>query len=162
MNLEELLVNETLCATTLFEDDVVICTPRKGQWSGGDELLITIPKLDKRKGTRTVSMDTRHVSSFAAFSIYFDYGSANRLGGIRVTFVDTKTIFFRTPPCKVAPGDQNLKVPIVVVQNDLILTHIEFLYLARKKDTPVGDVLLNRRYRYFSSKCNQCKHMLAV
>jgi hypothetical protein len=32
------------------DDDVVKCAPKKGDWNGGDEILMIIPKLDKRKG----------------------------------------------------------------------------------------------------------------
>jgi hypothetical protein len=48
-NLEELLNNNIVCTTT-FDYETVKCTPRKGDWNGGDEILIMIPKLDKRKG----------------------------------------------------------------------------------------------------------------
>jgi hypothetical protein len=42
-------MNDTLC-TAIFEDDTVKCSPKKGDWNGGDDILMTIPKLDKRKG----------------------------------------------------------------------------------------------------------------
>jgi len=38
---------------TFIDDETVKCTPRKGDWMGGDDLLIVIPKLDRRKGIQT-------------------------------------------------------------------------------------------------------------
>jgi hypothetical protein len=49
VNLEESLINDTLY-TTICEDNTIKCTPRKGDWAGGDDVLMTIPKLNKRKG----------------------------------------------------------------------------------------------------------------
>ena len=70
------------------------------------------------------------------FNIYFDYGPLGKLGDIQVSFVDSKTIFFRTPTCFLTIGDQNCSVPIVVTQNDLIIAQIDFLYLTRKLSKP--------------------------
>ena len=46
---EDSLVNETMYMP-MIDEETVICTPRKGDWNGGDNLLMTIPKLDRRKG----------------------------------------------------------------------------------------------------------------
>jgi len=66
------------------------------------------------------------------FNIYFDYGSMGQLGDINVSFVDLKTIFFVTPPCPMLIAERNLTVPIIVIQNDLIIACIDFIYLTRK------------------------------
>ena len=55
-----------------------------------------------------------------------------QLNDIKVSFVDSKTIFFQTPPCPMLAAEQNLTVPLVVTQNDLIIARIDFVYLARK------------------------------
>jgi hypothetical protein len=55
-----------------------------------------------------------------------------RLGDIKVSFVDSKTIFFQAPPCPILLAEQDLSVPIIVTQNDLVIARINFLYLARK------------------------------
>ncbi len=67
-----------------------------------------------------------------AFNIYFDYGTLGRVGDIKVSFVDSKTIFFQTPPCAMLVTGKDLTIPIIVMQNDVILARIEFAYLARK------------------------------
>ncbi len=66
------------------------------------------------------------------FNIYFDYGSMGRLDDIKVSFVDSKTIFFQTPPCSLLAAEQNVAIPIIVTQNDLVIARINFVYLARK------------------------------
>jgi hypothetical protein len=55
-----------------------------------------------------------------------------RLSDINVSFIDSKTIFFQTPPCPILVAEQNLKVPIIITQNDLLIACIEFIYLTRK------------------------------
>lgn len=47
--LEEILINHKI-SRTISDDDTVKCTPRKGDWMGGDDILMVIPKLDRRKG----------------------------------------------------------------------------------------------------------------
>lgn len=42
-------MNDKIPATKLY-DDRIKCAPRKGEWNGGDDILMVIPKLDKRKG----------------------------------------------------------------------------------------------------------------
>ncbi|CAF0946284.1 unnamed protein product [Rotaria sp. Silwood1] len=111
--------NNHIDCITMLDDDTVRCTPKKGDWNGGDEILMTIPRLDKRK----------------IFNIYFDYGSMGRLGDIKVTFVDSKTIFFQTPPCQMLIAEQNFTVPIIVTQNDLVIARIDFIYLTPMKTT---------------------------
>ena len=52
-NLESSMLTNTHCITIHDDDDdddVVKCAPRKGDWNGGDEILMIIPKLDKQKG----------------------------------------------------------------------------------------------------------------
>jgi hypothetical protein len=66
------------------------------------------------------------------FNIYFDYGSMGQWNDIKISFVDTKTIFFVTPPCPMLVAEQNLTVPLIVTQNDLIIARIDFVYLTRK------------------------------
>jgi hypothetical protein len=66
------------------------------------------------------------------FNIYFDYGPMGKIGDIQVTFVDTKTIFFQTPPCAMLAAEQDLTISIIVIQNVSILARTEFVYLARK------------------------------
>jgi hypothetical protein len=55
-----------------------------------------------------------------------------RLYDIKVSFVDSKTIFFQTPPCPILLAEENISVPIVVTQNDLVIAQINFVYLTRK------------------------------
>lgn len=66
------------------------------------------------------------------FNIYFDYRAMGTVGDIQVSFVDNKTIFFRTPPCGIMAAERNLTVPIIVTQNDIQIAHVDFIYLTRK------------------------------
>jgi hypothetical protein len=72
------------------------------------------------------------IQAVLVFNIYFDYGLMGRLSDIKVSFVDSKTIFFQTPPCPILLAEENISVPIVVTQNDLVIAQINFVYLARK------------------------------
>jgi hypothetical protein len=74
------------------------------------------------------------------FNIYFDYGSMGRLGDIKVSFVDSKTIFFQTPPCQILSTGQNLIVPIIVTQNDFIIARVDFVYLTRELFQFLGEI----------------------
>ncbi|CAF3920202.1 unnamed protein product [Rotaria sordida] len=115
---EKPFINDTNSIAVL-DDDTIKCAPRKGDWYGGDEILMTLPKLDKRK----------------VFSIFFDYGSMGKIAAIKLTFVDSKTIFFQTPPCPMLMAERNLTVQIIVIQNDLIIACIDFIYLTPMKTT---------------------------
>ncbi|CAF1022482.1 unnamed protein product [Adineta steineri] len=107
-------VNDSIF-TTILDNEIVRCVPRKGDWDGGDEILMTIPKIDRHKG----------------FNVYFDYHS-NGIVDIQVTFVDSKTIFFQTPPCKNPEFRENSIVPLIVIQGDFILARIDFVYKKRR------------------------------
>jgi len=52
-HLEDSLITNTIC-TGIFDDELIICTPKKGDWAGGDEVLMIIPKLDRRKSNRNL------------------------------------------------------------------------------------------------------------
>lgn len=123
----------TPAALSVLDEDTVICTPRKGAWAGGDEILMVIPKLDRRKGKKTKrGISSRFTENILVFNIYFDYGSMGKFNDIQVSSVDSRTIFFQTPSCPLIAAGQNLVVPIVVTQNDLIIAQIDYIYLARK------------------------------
>lgn len=117
-----------------MDDDSVICTPRKGAWGGGDEILMVIPKLDRRKSkVKEFNMNTnRWRRNILVFSIYFDYGAMGKSSDFKVLLVDSRTIFFRTPACPLLAVSQNLIVPIVVIQNDVVIAKVDYIYLARK------------------------------
>jgi len=41
----------TAMNTSANDDDMSIrCSPQRGDWQGGDEVLMVLPKIDKRKG----------------------------------------------------------------------------------------------------------------
>ncbi|CAF1500034.1 unnamed protein product [Rotaria sordida] len=95
------------------DESFVRCVPTKGHWNGGDDILMIIPKLDKRK----------------ACQIYFECPSSNKKDLIHFEFVDMKTIAFTTPPCPIqANGNQSIEIPIVVHQNDNEIARVNFLY----------------------------------
>jgi hypothetical protein len=40
----------TSTSTTANDDDLSIrCVPQKGYWQGGDEILMVLPRIDRRK-----------------------------------------------------------------------------------------------------------------
>ncbi|CAF1232273.1 unnamed protein product [Rotaria sordida] len=95
------------------DESFVRCVPTKGHWNGGDDILMIIPKLDKRK----------------ACQIYFECPSSNKKDLIHFEFVDMKTIAFTTPPCPIqANGNQSIEIPIVIHQNDNEIARVNFLY----------------------------------
>ncbi|CAF3726030.1 unnamed protein product [Rotaria sordida] len=91
----------------------VRCVPTKGHWNGGDDILMIIPKLDKRK----------------ICQVYFGCSSLNKKRRIHFEFVDMKTITFTTPPCPIqSTGNQSIEIPIVVSQSDVEIARVNFLY----------------------------------
>jgi hypothetical protein len=42
--------------TSINDDDISVrCSPQKGDCQGGDEILIVVPKIDKRKGNSIIT-----------------------------------------------------------------------------------------------------------
>ncbi|CAF4973702.1 unnamed protein product [Rotaria sp. Silwood1] len=104
-------------ATTKNDESYVRCAPQKGNWLGGDEILMVIPKLDKRK----------------ICQVYFEYSTINKTNHIPVEFVDLKTIAFRSPPCPIQViENQQMEVSIVVIQSDEEIARVNFLYQSCK------------------------------
>ena len=66
------------------------------------------------------------------FKIYFDYGSMGKFDDIIISFVDSKTIFFRTPPCLMLEAERDLMIPIIVTQTDIVIARVDFVYLTCK------------------------------
>ncbi|CAF0946250.1 unnamed protein product [Rotaria sp. Silwood1] len=109
----------TAIKTTPIKNDEsnVRCAPKKGCWEGGDDVLMVVPKLDKRK----------------ACQVYFEYLSSNTKSLIPFEFVDMKTIAFTTPPCCLqATGNESIEIPLVVSQNSEEIARINFLYQSCK------------------------------
>lgn len=61
--LGEPLINNT-SSMAIYDDESIICTPKKGDWQGGDEVLMVIPKLDRRKGIIISILFIRHSDLF--------------------------------------------------------------------------------------------------
>ncbi|CAF5141350.1 unnamed protein product, partial [Rotaria sp. Silwood1] len=96
-----------------YDESNVRCVPQKGCWQGGDDILMDIPKLDKRK----------------ACHVYIECSSSNIKSQIPFEFVDMKTIAFTTPPCPIqAIGNQNIELPLVVSQKDEEIARLNFVY----------------------------------
>ncbi|CAF3473574.1 unnamed protein product [Rotaria sp. Silwood1] len=91
----------------------VRCSPKKGCWEGGDDILMFVPKIDKRK----------------VCQVHFENLSSNIKIPIPFKFVDMKTIAFKTPPCPVqATGNERIEIPLVVSQSGEEIARINFLY----------------------------------
>ncbi|CAF3813036.1 unnamed protein product [Rotaria sp. Silwood1] len=96
-----------------YDESNVRCVPQKGCWQGGDDILMVIPKLDKRK----------------ACHVYIECSSSNTKSQIPFEFVDMKTIAFTTPPCPIqAIGNQNIELPLVVSQKGEEIARLNFVY----------------------------------
>jgi hypothetical protein len=115
------------------DDDISVrCSPQRGDVQGGEEILMVIPKVDKRKGNSIVDllMNSERDFIFLAFSVRFDHPSMDQRSTVNMVFVDTKTISFYSPPCPVLLTRENpsYSVPIVVTQNNNELARIDFIY----------------------------------
>jgi hypothetical protein len=63
--------------------------------------------------------------------ISFDFGPIGRQLVHEVTHIDEKTILFRTPMCPLLPEDENLKVSIIITENNSSFPPIDFYYITR-------------------------------
>ncbi|CAF2888304.1 unnamed protein product [Rotaria sp. Silwood2] len=95
------------------------CIPQKGDWQGGDEIVIIMSKPIKRK----------------VCSICFDFGLLGRHAVQEITHIDTKIILFQTPSYPIPPGDENIKVSVDIIENNLLLSSIDFYYMTPIKTT---------------------------
>ncbi|CAF3953028.1 unnamed protein product, partial [Rotaria sordida] len=95
------------------------CIPQKGDWQGDDEVLIIMSKPIKGK----------------KYTICFDFGLFGEQIVNEITHIDTKTILFRTPPCPILPGDKNFQVSVIIKENNLLLSSIDFYYVTPMKPT---------------------------
>ncbi|CAF4813233.1 unnamed protein product, partial [Rotaria socialis] len=93
------------------------CVPQKGDWKGGDEVVIIMPKPIKRK----------------AYNICFDFGSYGQQTVKEIEYIDMKTLVFRTPSCPILPDDENIKASIIVRDNNSTSYSIDFYYLTPTK-----------------------------
>ena len=109
--------------------------PRTGSAQGGDEVLLVIPKIDKRKGTHSESFIQIHTpSSLLAFTVRFEHPLFGSVTLIPLEFVDSKTLSFVSPPCPapLSAEQPTIEVSIVVVQSDVEIVRVSFLYHSRK------------------------------
>ncbi|CAF2241671.1 unnamed protein product [Rotaria magnacalcarata] len=93
------------------------CVPQKGDWKGGDEVVIIMPKPTKRK----------------VYNICFDFGSYGQQTVKEIECIDTKTLAFRTPSCPILPDDENIKASIIIRENNSTLYSTDFYYLTPTK-----------------------------
>ncbi|CAF4968660.1 unnamed protein product, partial [Rotaria sp. Silwood1] len=100
-------------------NSAIKCIPQKGDWQGGDEVLIIMSKPIKRKD----------------YTICFDFDLFGTQIINEITHIDTKIILFRTPPCPILPGDENMKVSVVIKKNNIVLSSTEFYYVTPMKAT---------------------------
>ncbi|CAF1360935.1 unnamed protein product [Adineta steineri] len=110
--------NEMIGRIGVTTDDSVgfRCSPLRGDWQGHDEILMVIPKIDKRK----------------PLTVYFYYPCIGQSVPVGCEFVDAKTISLFTPKCLVTVTRDNptILVSIVVCQNETEIAKIDFTYQA--------------------------------
>ncbi|CAF3351755.1 unnamed protein product [Rotaria sp. Silwood1] len=111
--------NSSMHSSKGNSNNLIKCIPQKGDWQGGDEVLIIMSKPIKRKGC----------------TICFDFELFGTQIVNDITYIDKKVIVFRTPPCPVLPGDENMKVSIVIKENNIVLSSIDFYYVTPMKAT---------------------------
>ncbi|CAF2411645.1 unnamed protein product [Rotaria sp. Silwood2] len=99
------------------EEPCVKCVPKKGCWRGGDDILMVVPKLDRRK----------------VCQVYFESSSSNNKRPVHFEFVDMKTIAFKSPPCPIQTMEnKNIKVSIVIKQRGEEIARVNFMYQSCK------------------------------
>ncbi|CAF0859968.1 unnamed protein product [Adineta steineri] len=92
---------------------IIRCSPQKGHWIGGDDILMVIPISDRK----------------TPCEIYFEYPSLQRQEPVSFRFVDSKTITFTTPSCLIEVNENHkIEVPIVVRQNNQEVARVNFCY----------------------------------
>ncbi|CAF3772748.1 unnamed protein product [Rotaria socialis] len=96
------------------EDIGFRCSPKKGDCKGGDEIIMVIPKIDRRK----------------SLTVCFEHPSINSRCNVSLEFLDTRTILFYSPPCPLMLTIDNptVSIPIVVTQNSAVIAHVDFIY----------------------------------
>jgi len=65
------------------------------------------------------------------YNISFDFGPYGQQSAHEITPIDRKTILFRTPSCPFLPGDENVKVSIIITENNSVFHPIDFYYITR-------------------------------
>ncbi|CAF3395995.1 unnamed protein product [Rotaria socialis] len=107
------IMTASTVSSTNEDDSVIRYVPQTGQWQGGDEILMVIPKLDKRKTCK----------------VYFENSSSNEKEQVNVEFVDLKTIAFTTPPCPLKMTDNGkIEIPITITQSGEEIARVSFCY----------------------------------
>ncbi|CAF2313016.1 unnamed protein product [Rotaria sp. Silwood2] len=133
-------------ASNAKSNNPIKCIPQKGDWQGGDEILIIMPKPTKRK----------------EYTICFDFGLLGKQTINEITYIDKKVILFRTPPCRIPPSNENIKVSVDIIHNNLLLSSIDFYYVTPMKTTinlctycqnnmNVNHTSNKRRYEFFEN-----------
>ncbi|CAF2968867.1 unnamed protein product [Rotaria sp. Silwood2] len=118
--------------TTTDDESFVRCVPQKGNWLGGDEILMVIPKLNKRKSNLFCLLLLNQIYCFfSACQVCFEHSTIHKINHIPVEFVGLKTITFRSPPCPTK--NQRMEVPIVVIQNGEEIACVNFVYQSCKQ-----------------------------
>ncbi|CAF1060927.1 unnamed protein product [Rotaria sordida] len=114
----------TATTTSINNDSSFRCSPQSGDWHGGEEIIMVIPKIDKRK----------------SFTVRFVHPLINPTSSISLEFLDTKTILFYTPPCPVplTRNNPSISIPIVVTQNGLEIARVNFVYRSSNKCLACG------------------------
>ncbi|CAF2375946.1 unnamed protein product [Rotaria sp. Silwood2] len=119
----------TAIQATMHDDDSSFrCTPQSGDWQGGEEIIMVVPKIDKRK----------------SFFVRFVHPFIDPKSTINFEFLDTKTILFHTPPCPIPLTRDNpsVSIPIVVTQNDLEIARVNFVYQSSNNCLACGSNLI--------------------
>ena len=65
------------------------------------------------------------------YNIYFDFGEYGQHSVSGIEQIDTKALLFRTPLCPLLPGDEDIKVSVIIQENDSVFSPIDFHYMAR-------------------------------
>ncbi|CAF3827840.1 unnamed protein product, partial [Adineta steineri] len=124
------IANDTQKSFMIHAADTFIgtiqCIPQKADWTGGDQILIIMPYLIKQK----------------EYSVVFDFGSCGKLSAYDIKPFDRKILSFRAPPCPLLPRNEDVKVSIIITENNVTFPPIDFYYI-----TPM------QRIMYICSRC---------
>lgn len=109
------------------------CIPHSGSYDGGDNIVLFLPQPIKNNSWvhRNIWSKYHYFVVFFSleYTIAFEFGQ-NDLQLIETTRMDTRTILFQTPKYPYPIRDQQLKVSIIIRRNQVLLSTIDFFYIA--------------------------------
>jgi hypothetical protein len=121
-----------LAPETIDGEHSIICTPKSGNWTGGDSVTMIFRELDLNEGVFLCLFPLNIFSIlFEGLSIYFNFvGSSKK--SIYYKSINKNTICFKTPRHPSESNGHQQSVEISAVQKQKLIGKFSFVYLARE------------------------------